>query len=82
MREPPRKLDIRTDRDNPDVWNILVFLDGVKQSSCICYDVDKGKLTRHKMKDGRPVLKDNEFETEEVKGVITLQWVDPEKVIG
>ena len=83
MREPPRKLDVKTDRENPDCFNVRIFLNGEQQKSCTAYNAEEGWLTRYVMDEKDfPKIKGDIFEEEKVKGKITLEWIDLEKVIG
>jgi hypothetical protein len=83
MREPPRKLDVADVGTNPDVTNVRLYLNGVRQTRVLRYDMDEGWLVRHRMKDDKPVLRDDKWLTERIRfeeGELVVKWFDDSRV--
>lgn len=80
MREPPRKLSVKD--DTPDVFNVEIHLDGVKQEHVIDYDQESGYVTRYVQgEDGKLVIdpEKDTFKTERVPGEVLIYWINPPK---
>ena len=82
MRNPPRRLDANLDRNNPDCFNIAVYLDGDKVKDCTAYDVDEGWISQVALDEkGKPLVCGDEFKIIYKKGRVLAAWIHPERVL-
>jgi hypothetical protein len=76
----PRKLSV-DDLNNAElaewVQVVRVFVDGVEQTTCIRYDMDKGEVLRYVKKDDKLVVEGECLKTELVKGKVEVSLREP-----